>query len=201
MKSKLILATVTSCAVLTSCSLLAPIKNETMNRYELSSIPDITPVKHSRKVNLMVAEPNVSSAYNTQQIAYTEKPYTIAYYSRNQWAENPAEMLHPLIVETLQDANYFHAVVTPPFTGRYDYLLTTQVNKLQIDMLTKPATVHLYLRLQLIKLTNNQIIATKNIEVDEPMEIATPYGGVLAANKATEHALKQIAKFCIAHIK
>jgi cholesterol transport system auxiliary component len=201
MKSKLIAVIVATCAVLTGCSLLTPVKNERGSTYELSAVPDITPAKHSRKINLMVAQPEISSAYNTHQIAYTTKPFTIDYYSRNQWAETPSEMLHPLIVETLQDANYFHAVVTPPFSGHSDYLLTTQINKLQIDMLTKPAHVHLSLRLQLIKLANNQIIATKNIYIEESMEGDTPYAGVLAANKATEKALQKIVNFCMVNIK
>lgn len=201
MKSKIIIITTLTCAILTGCTLLGPIKTKQLYTYELSEIPDIQPVAKHRNLYLMVAQPQISSAYNTNQIAYTTKPYLVAYYSRNHWTETPAEMIHPLIVQTLQATNYFRAVVSPPYTGNYDYLLTTQINKLQIDMLNKPASVRFSIRLQLVKLATNHIVATKTLNIDEPMANNTPYEGVLAANEAAKQALEQIADFCLQYTK
>lgn len=186
--------------LLSSCSLLSPAK-PAQNTYVLGNMPEYIPTKRTHSFNLMVMFPETSSAYNTTQMAYNIKPYEIAYFSRNSWIGTPAQMLQPLIVQTMARTHYFHAVVSPSFVGHYDYVLTTQILKLQENFLYFPPCYELKLRVQLIKMATNQILAAKDISISEPVPEATPYGGVIAANRATAKALAIMAVFVQEKIK
>lgn len=182
---------------LTGC--LSPVKNPSEIRYQITAVPKVSRSAHSHPVNLMVMMPEILPAYNTTQMAYTAKRYQLSYFSVNQWAETPAQMLYPLIIQTLQNTHYFHAIITPPFMGNYDYILNTQILKLTQNLLTHPSQFQLSLRLQLYRTIKNQVVSTKTIDINVPLINQTPYDGVVAANIATEKALKQIAKFTIEH--
>jgi cholesterol transport system auxiliary component len=128
-------------------------------------------------------------------MAYAMRPYEIAYFSRTEWGERPPQMLHPLLVRTLQKAACVSAVVTPPFVGHYTHALRTEIVMLQQDFTSEPATLRLALRVELVAQVSNRVIATKDIDVREPMPERTPHGGAVAANDATAKALKEVAEF------
>jgi cholesterol transport system auxiliary component len=187
---------VSSIGVLSSCALFSPAKPN-QNTYVLNSIPHFVQTKSPRHHNLLITVPDAESAFDTTQMAYTTKPYGIAYYSRNRWVETPAQMLQPLIVQTLQKTHYFHAVVTSSFIGHYDYLLNTHIIKLQQNFLRTPITYEVAVQVELINATTNEILVTKQISIMEPVPQATPYGGVIAANRAIAKVLQLIATFCL----
>lgn len=190
---------VLSMLILSGC--LSPAVTEPESIYILSSSPAYVPTKKSHSITVMVLQPETNQAYNTTQMAYTVKSYQIGYYIHHRWVETPAQMLYPLIIQTLQNTHYFHAVVTPRFTGHYDYLLSTQILKLQQDFIRYPAMAELTIRLQLSKAATNQVIATKQFSIVQPITQSPPYGGVIAFNQATREMLKQMAEFCLLKIK
>lgn len=196
----LFIVIVVSAIILPACSFLAPIKTEPQSSYEINALPTSSVNKHTHPITLLVTSPETLPAYNTMQMAYTTKPYEIAYFSQNRWVETPAEMLQPLIVEALQNTGYFNAVVTAPFSGHYDYILTMQILSLQQNFVYRPATFRLILRAELNRLTTNQVIAVKQFSIIEPIKEQTPYGGVLAANRATQKLLASLTQFCIKNI-
>ena len=53
------------------------------------------------------------------------------------------------------------------------------------------------MRFQLSREATNQIIATKELSVREPMLEKTPYAGVVAANDATAKLLRELARFIV----
>src|SRR5579862_1068261 len=117
--------------LLTGC--LSPVKTNTTSNYMLYRVPDYFPKKHERHLSLLVLLPNTSPAYDTTQMAYSSLPYQISYFSQNSWAETPAQMIEPLMVQSLQKSHYFKTVLAAPFVGHYDYLLATQVLILEQD--------------------------------------------------------------------
>jgi cholesterol transport system auxiliary component len=181
-------------ASVTSCALLAPATVETRKEM-LTKIPVEFPEGKTHPATLLVFAPETSPVYDTTQMAYTARPYQIAYFSRTEWGERPPQMIHPLLVQTLQKAGYFSAVVTPPFMGHYTHALRTEILALQQDFTSEPATLRLTLRVQLVAQANNQVIATKEIDVREPMLEKTPHGGAVAANDAMAKALREVAEF------
>lgn len=189
-----------SMMILSSCSLFTPVKLEPESAYMLNAVPHPY-VQHSpRPLTLLVAMPETSPAYNTTQMAYTVRPYQIAYFGKNRWAETPSHMLQPLLVQTLQNTGYFRAIVTPPFTGSYHYVLNSQILQLQQNFTETPAVLQFMVRFQITDMNTNQIIATKQITIRQPILQRTPYGGVLAANRAMQKMLDRLAHFCMSNI-
>jgi cholesterol transport system auxiliary component len=188
--------------LLSGCSLLSPVTASKNSTYMLNAYPRVLSKKqHHSSSTLLVTMPEARPAYNTRQMAYTLKPYQIAYFAYHQWAETPSQMLEPLLVESLQNTQHFHAVVTPPYAGHYDYVLNTQILTLQQDFTHYPALLHFAIRLQLMRTTTNQVIAIKEFAVRLPISKKTPYSGVIAANAASAILLKKIAKFCVQHTR
>jgi cholesterol transport system auxiliary component len=181
-------------AISTSCALLTPATVETRKEM-LTKIPDALPERKMHPATLLVFPPETSPLYDTVQMAYTIRTYQIAYFSRTEWGERPPRMIHPLLVQTLQKAGYFSTVVTPPFMGRYTHALRTEILALQQDFTSEPAMLRLALRVQLVAQAGNRVIATKEIDVREPIREKTPHGGAVAANDATAKALKEVADF------
>ena len=182
-----------------SCTLLPPVKPGVGTTYVLCATPKYVPEKKSHASTILVMSPDANPTYNTTQMAYTTKPFQIAYFSENSWAETPPQMFHPLIVQALQNTHYFNAVIIPPFAGRYDYALITQIIALQQDFTCRPALLKLKMRAQLSKTASHEVIATQDFVVHIPFTQRTPYAGVIAANQATEQVLKQIAAFSVQH--
>ena len=160
-------------------------------------MPAEVPHRDPGAVTLLVFPPVTSPLYDTTQMAYTQRPYEVAYFSRNQWGETPSRMLQPLLVRTLETTGYFSAVLTPPHAGRYGYALRTEILQLTQDFTSDPPALQLSLRLQLTDGATGRLVATKEISAREPMQQKTPYAGVVAANEATAKALQQAAQFVL----
>lgn len=196
MKNKLIIILLCGLS-LTGCSMFSPVVTDDSSTYMLTTIPSNIP-KHPRHAGtLLVMTPDTQPAYNTTHMAYTTKKYQIAYFGRNQWAETPSQMLLPLIVQSLQNTEYYRAVASSPYMGKAEYLLTTQIIKLQQNFVHRPPSVEFFLRAQLTRLTTNQVIATKQFSIVTPIRENSPYGGVLAANDATGKLLASLTNFCV----
>lgn len=182
---------------LTSCSLFSPVKTDPGSAYLIKAMPCVFPAHKRHRVTLLVTMPETVSAYNTTQMAYSIKPYQIAYFSQNRWAETPGEMLHPLIAQTLQNTHQFRAVVTPPFMGRYDYELDTRIMTLEQDFTHIPTVLRLVVHAQIAKISLNRVTAVRDFCIEVPIHHGSPYNGVLAANRATTILLSELADFTI----
>ncbi len=175
----------------------SPVKVTTPSTYLLTDTPESSFHKHTRAATLLVVPPEVSAAYQTIEMAYSIKPYQLSYFSNNRWAETPSQMLQPLIIQSLQNRHYYHAVVTPSYIGHYNYLLKTQLLELQQDFTQKPIVYRLVLRAQLSSAATSRVLAVKQFNVEVPVARATPYAGVIAANQATVIMLRELANFCL----
>lgn len=180
-----------------SCALLTPSPNET-RKETLSRIPAELSQGHMQPGTLLVLTPEASAPYDTTEMAYEVRPHEIAYFSRTEWADRPPQMLHGLIVQTLQRAGCFSSLVTPPFFGHYRYALRTEIRTLRQNFMIEPATLELTLSVQLSREPGHRVVATKEISEREPLREKTPYAGAAAANEATAKALSELAEFvCI----
>jgi cholesterol transport system auxiliary component len=187
------LATAFGAAILSSCA-LTPANVETRKEM-LVAIPSKLPEAKTHAGTLLILAPDASPVYDTTQMAYESRPYEIAYFSRTEWGERPSRMIHPLLVQTLEKAHYFSAVVTPPFAGHYTHTLRTEILALQQDFTSEPATLQLTLRVQLTAEASNEILGTKEISVREPLREKGPHAGAVAANDAMAKALTELAEF------
>ena len=95
----------------------------------------------------------------------------------------------------MQNTHYFRAVGSYGAIGTYDFILNTQLTELQQDYSHIPYTVHVALNAELIRTSNNQLVAAKEFSITTPIAQNTPYGGVTAINTATAQLLQQLAQF------
>jgi cholesterol transport system auxiliary component len=185
--------------LLSSCSVLGPVKTGNETNYTLNMLPH-TAIHHTHAATLLVMPTDSNAIYGTTQMAYNQKPYQVAYYAKSRWADNPAKMLNQLIIQTLQNTHYFHAVVSSVTAGNYNYVLNTQLIELKQDYTQCPSAERLVLRAQLTRTSDNRIIATKQFSVSRTATQNTACGGVVAANYAAAEMLKQLSDFCTRRI-
>jgi cholesterol transport system auxiliary component len=146
---------------------------------------------------LLVLQPETAAPYDTVQMAYSTKPHEVAYFNHHEWSALPAQMLFPLLTETMEKTGYFSVVITPPYPGPYDYALRTKILELQQDFTSDTPAVLLSLRLELTDVATHQVIAANDIVVRQPMSGKTADAGVTAANLAVSTALRRTAGFVL----
>jgi cholesterol transport system auxiliary component len=186
-----------ACVVLFSgCALFSPVKID-KKKNVLNNTPLDLPSETTRSATLLVLVPETMPAYATTQMAYSTQAYQIAYFSQNEWAETPSQMIQPLIVKTLRSTHYFSEVMSPPYFGHHTFALHVEILELKQDFTSEPATLQLAMRIYLSREPTNQIIATKELSVREPMSERNPYAGVVAANEAMPKLLRELAKFVV----
>lgn len=182
------------------CALLTPPAAEP-DKEVLTAVPTDLPVRPRRDATLLVFTPEANAIYDTALMAYVDRPRGIAYFSRTEWAARPPQMLRGLLVRTLDRSGYVGAVVTPPFAGRIGCALRTEIMAFEQDFTTEPPTFHLTLRVSLISAGDTAVLATREVELREPLAERTPRGGAEAANAATAKALREVAEFVHAHAR
>lgn len=199
-KIKLVLRNIISLAIISSllsaCSLFSPVQME-QTEYIIDSVPYTAAKKHMRAISILVPQPDASTIYNTTSMAYTQKPYEISYFAKNRWAATPPQMLQPLIVETLQNTHYFRSVGGAGALGSYDYVLHTEILEFNQEFFGNCSVMNVKLRAQVVKTSTNRVVATKEFAVIETAPQSTPYGGVVAANRAVSRILSQMAAWCV----
>jgi len=183
---------------LSGCTLFSPVHMDTKT-YALSTIPDDFPMQRTHAATLLVLVPESAPAYATPRMAYSSQQYQIAYFSQNEWVATPAQMLQPLIVETLQRTHYFSEVLSSPFFGRPTFSLRTEIIELTQDFSSDPAVLRLTMRCYLTRETSHQVVATKELSTQELLSERNPYAGVVAANTAAARLLRELSRFVVEH--
>jgi cholesterol transport system auxiliary component len=187
------------CAVLLSgCTLLAPVKTNT-EKYTLNDIPPDLAGERAHSSTLLVLVPEAEPLYASTQMAYTTQAYQIAYFSENEWAETPPQMIQPLLIETLRRTHYFGDVLSSPDFGRHTFMLRSEILEIKQDFTSEPAMLRLTMRFDLSREATNQVIASKELSVRQPMSERNPKAGVVAANQAMVKLLSELADFVIDH--
>jgi cholesterol transport system auxiliary component len=181
---------------LAGCALLSPAKTG-ITTARLEKMPVQVPRRDLSPATVLVFSPEAKPTIETTRMAYTVRAHEVAYFSQHEWGATPSQMLHPLMVKTLESTGHFKAVLTPPQTGRYTYALRTEILELTQDFTSEPAALLLSLRVRLSDDSASRVVASKEISLREPMRQKTPSAGVTAANEATAKALLEVARFVL----
>lgn len=182
-------------SLLCGCTALAPVNVE-MTSAVLDRAPSDVPRAARKPDTLLVLPPQARPMYDTTQMAYTLRPHHLAYFTRNQWAEAPAQMLQPLLVRTLEATGRFGAVLTPP-ASTPAWLLQAELLELVQDFAEDPPVLRVAFRLRLVDEHAHRTVGVREFQAREPMQQKTPYAGVVAANAALARALREAAAFVI----
>ena len=147
---------------------------------------------------LLVFPPEARPALDTRQMAYSLRSHHLAYFTRNEWAETPPHMLHPLLLRSLEATGAFQAVFGPPSPGGAPLGLRTEILELVQDFSQDPPVLRVALRVRLSDEGARRVLATREFTLAEPMARKTPAAGVAAANEAVVKALRDVAAFVLA---
>ncbi len=185
-------------SLLLACS---PIKHQITNQYKLDAYSTKKLASHHDGVtSILVSSPDAVAGYQTEQMLYMSKPFELRAFAHHGWIDPPALLLFPLIVQSLERSGYFHAVISTPLYEQTDYRLDTQLIELQQSFLKKPSEIILVIKAVLTNVKENQVIASQIISECASAPLESPYGGVLAANHATEQLTADLTQFVIRHI-
>lgn len=183
---------------LSSCS---PVTTPAVNQYKLSAFSSKQFTGKPKRQTIMVGQPEAVAGYQTEQMLYITKPFRLTAFVNNAWIDPPAAMLFPLIVQSLQRSGYFYAVLSSVYAQPPDYRVDTQLIELQQNFLRKPSMIDLTVKVVLSRVHDNRVIASRLISQHVLAPIETPYGGVIAANRATENFTAELTNFIIRQIE
>ncbi len=193
MKLRIIHLFCLSLLVLTACM---PVKTRTTHQYKLEGYSQEVSSKRL-PYSLLISQPEAMVGYQTEQMMYIQKPYQLTAFSENAWVGPPANMFYPLLVQSFQSSRAFKAVASSPFADKVNYRLDTQILAMEQNFLTKPSRYVMTVKAVLTHVTHNQILSSQVFTVRVPCTQDSPYGGVLAANKASTILTQRIKAFVI----
>ncbi len=188
-----------SCAALGACTLIKPPAAVNMQSYvlELPETIHPAPAARSQGAALVVAELRTRPGYDTPRMAYVKRDYTLDYYANSQWADTPARMLQPLLVNALESTGHYSAVLRAPASVTAGLRLDAEIVRLEQVFTTKPSHMRITLRVLLIDTHTGKVLGKHVFDADVPAPSDDAYGGVRALNHALGTLLNDVAAFCV----
>jgi cholesterol transport system auxiliary component len=187
----------TSVLLLSGCAALSGSPVASQNIYVMEAQRATKPAHVKRNLVLSVGQPQARSGFDTSQMVYVRQPHELNYFVASRWADTPARMLGPLLVQAMEQTGSFRAVVQAQGAVRADVRLDTELIRLWHDFSTQPSRVQLSLRAQLIDVRGQKVLAAKQFDDVENAASDNAYGGVTATNRVLQRVLDQMADFAV----
>jgi cholesterol transport system auxiliary component len=183
-------------ALLAACTALQPPEADHASTYVLEAVLATAAPRPKRDLVLEVSVPRARPGFDTPLMAYTQRTNALEYFAKNRWADTPARMLAPLLVQALDHSGGFRAVVQAPSLAAAELRLDTELVRLQQDFSARPSRVQFTVRAQLIDVGARRVLASAEFDETEVAPSDDPYGGVIAVNRALGRLLERVAEFC-----
>ena len=145
---------------------------------------------------LVVNPPLATAGFDSQRIIYVRDAHKLEYFAQSEWIDTPARMLAPLIVSATERSGAFRAVVSTPSAAAGDIRLETEIIRLQHNFGGPTSGVRFTLRAYLVDSATRRVLARREFDETVAATSEDPYGGVVAANRAVQIVLEQLAGFC-----
>ena len=178
----------------TGCTVLAPVKTGAAS-YVLDRVPADLPRQAAHPRTLRVLGPEAVPLYATRRMVYSSRPFEVGYFNESEWALPPAQMIQPLLVETLRRAGYVVETASAPQSGPHAFSLRTEILDLRQDFSAEPATFRIAMLFSLRRQATHQLVTAKELSASAPIREKSAYAGVVAANEAIEKLLRALAEF------
>lgn len=182
-------------------SACTPIKSSIENQYKIISFSTKNAKNIKNNKSILVAQSDAMAGYQTEQMLYTDRLYQLNAFAHSAWISPPANMLTPLMVQSLQHSHYFHAVATGPYADKTDYRLDTELLNLEQNFLVKPSRLEFKVQVVLTRVTDNKVLASRTFMEQIPCLTDTPYGGVIATNRATQAFTAKLTPYIIQQVE
>ena len=183
--------------LLAACS---PVKTIITSQYRLDAWSGQSLAQRTGE-SILVTLPEAVAGYQTEQMLYIKKSYELSAFAKNTWVGPPADMLFPLIVQSIQRTGYFHAVSSSANDEETDYRLDTQLLALHQNFMMKPSELNLTVKAVLTNVHNGHVIVSRIFHQRVRCPAENPYGGVVAANLATRQFTAELSRFIVSQVK
>jgi cholesterol transport system auxiliary component len=87
-------------------------------------------------------------------------------------------------------------VVPTPSAAMGDLRLDTEIVRMQHEFLAQPSRVRFTLRAYIVDSATRKVLAWREFDESVTATDDTPYGGIVAANRAVQAALEKLSAFC-----
>lgn len=182
-------------AILPLAGCFKPVSLPSVHTYSVNTSSDQRISRYPNLVSIQVLNPTSASYYISNKMYYQLKPHNLQSFTVNRWLAPPNQMLLPLITQSLINSNYYHAVIAAPSSVQTRYRLDTRLIDFYQDFTTNPSQMIISLQTTLINNQTGKIVASKEFRATAPAPSNDPYGGVIAANAATQEILAEVVRF------
>jgi cholesterol transport system auxiliary component len=181
--------------LLAGCSPLALQPAAPAGTYVLEAPQVGAPLPDPAGPSLLVEAPGAAAGYDSAEMVYVRQAHQLEHFAHHRWADAPARMLEPLLVDSAAASGLFRTVISGRGRAGIELRLDTELVLLRQEFLQQPSRVRLVLRAHLLETRSGSPVASRRFEVEEPAPADTPYGGVLAANRAVARLLHELQGF------
>lgn len=182
--------------VLGACSALSPSVTAPPSFYVLERLASVAPPSMPALAPTLIINPTHAAAgFDSARIVYVREAHRLDYFAHSEWVDPPARMLTPLLVSAIEGAGAFRAVVATPSAAATDLRLDTEIVRLQHEFLSRPSRVRFTLRVNLVDDKTRRVVARREFDASVAAASDDAYGGVVAANRAVQTTLKELAAF------
>ncbi|MDQ3774901.1 MAG: ABC-type transport auxiliary lipoprotein family protein [Pseudomonadota bacterium] len=146
---------------------------------------------------LLIAIPKAAAGYDRPAIAYRRSPTRLDYYAANEWADEPARLIEPLIIAATEASGAFEAVVSAGTGLTAEIRLDTEIVRIEHELLAAPSRGRFTLRAQLVDVARGRVIGTQRFDASVPSRSDDAEGAVAAIDTALARVLVQLVAFCL----
>jgi cholesterol transport system auxiliary component len=156
---------------------------------------DVAAVADPSGPSLLVSPVLAAPGFDSSDMAYMRRPHEVEYFAHHRWADSPARMLDPLLVQAAAQSGLFRSVAEAGAATRADLRLESRLLHLQQVCRLNPSELQLALRVSLIDVTSGRVLGTRVLRATEPITERSPYAGVESANRAVSVLLSELQRF------
>jgi cholesterol transport system auxiliary component len=139
--------------------------------------------------------PTAAPGFATSKMAYSRTPRHIEYFSYHEWIDTPAKMIAAMIESRLDKTGMFEAVLSGSPDVRADYRLDSEVKSLLQEFNADASQINLSIKVSLVAPSSRSLLNSQTFSYLELTDGANPEAGVLAAHRAAEQFLVDLANF------
>lgn len=182
-------ASVAAAGVAAACSIAEPAPADHFYRLSLNPPPP-QGTEQVAEGTALVETFEVSGVLNQRALLWTTTGAELQQYSYHFWSEPPARALQDAMVRLLRRANAFPEVVTPGYRQRPEWIISGQVDRLELmgpsggDGGVEAARVAM--TLTVTDGYGEQIVLTRSYEETVPVDNGTVAEGAQAINRGME---------------
>lgn len=170
------------------------------NQYTFSTYHTKVYNKHPRLPSIYVGVPEATAGLETEQMWYMKSPYEARAFVHNSWSNTPAEMLYPLMVQSLNDTHAFSVVSVGSHAENFRYRVNTDILKLIQNFLVNPSQMQVTISAIITDTADGRPIASKFFRYQVRCPANSPYGGAVATNQIMARFTSELSQFVVATV-